>query len=172
MSVRMLAGRSCRFVSVAVVYVLVSMSALGAAAGALETSGMQISMKAEVREAVGDVSAPTYRLKPAVRVSQGTRLYYTVEMRNTTDKALKDVVVVRQIPDHTRYVPDSATGAGADIAVSTDGGQSFTAQQSRCAGPEEGAAVSALPCTHLRWTLRHPVPPGAVVLARFAVVFN
>lgn len=151
--------------------------ALAARAEAQISSALEITTTAELREQHGEGKNAVYRFVPAQRIPQGARVYYTVSVRNRSDVALKDVAVIRPIPDHTHYVRGSATGAGAEIAVSLDGGQTFTTDQSTCALPSnalsnsDGARLPAVRCTHLRWTLRHVLPAGAVVLARFAVLF-
>lgn len=109
---------------------------------------------------------------PATVFEQGQEIDYTVRISNPSAQPMNDVTVVQLLPANTRYVPGSATGAGADIQFSVDGGQSF-------AKPEKlksvrSAELSATPAeyTHIRWQLRYALAPHAVVLARFRAVFQ
>ena len=61
------------------------------------------------------------------------------------------------VPADTVYVLGSATGAGALIEFSHDGGISFDATESA-------------PITHLRWTLAAPLAPGDSGTATFRAV--
>jgi len=50
--------------------------------------------------------------------------------------------------------------AASEVEFSTDGGRSFTA------GTQDGEY------THLRWTLRRPLPPQSTALLRFRATFR
>ena len=148
------------------------------AATAQDTPALEVRVQAELRVAEHDGTLVTYRYVPAKQFSQGQELYYTVRLRNVSTMAIRDAEVVQPIPEHTHYVAHSATGAGADITFSIDGGKHFAAPEqlrlSRPPSTDAGAAkrVTANDYTHIRWQLQHPLEPGAVVLARFRVVFN
>lgn len=146
---------------------------------------LEISVQAQLRSVEHDGSVTSYRYVPAQRVAQGQELYYTVRIRNVGTLAIHDAVVVQPIPANTHYVAHSATGAGAQITFSVDGGKVFAASAElklpssfSVAGEDNAASVPATrraspaDYTHIRWQLRHSLEPGAVVLARFRVVFN
>jgi len=156
---------------------------LGAhAATAQDASALEVRVQAELRVTEHDGKLTTYRYVPAKQFPQGQELYYTVRVRNVSASAIRDAEVVQPIPEHTHYVANSATGAGADITFSIDGGKTFAApeqlRKSRTLSIDSTDGVATVKraltrdYTHIRWRLQHPLEPGAVVLARFRVVFD
>lgn len=145
-----------------------------------ETIPLEVTTRAELRIAERDGNTLTYRYVPAQRFVQGQELFYTVRIRNSGSSALQDAIVVQPIPVHTHYLTRTATGAGAVITFSVDGGRTFAASDELKLPIEPFATnaaassrrASAADYTHIRWQLQHPLEPGAVVLARFRVVFN
>lgn len=112
------------------------------------------------------------QLVPAGALTQGQVVYYTVRITNPNAVFAREVSVVQQISANTRYVAGSASGPGARIDFSVDGGRSFAAAgQLRVAGEADKPAPPQS-YTHIRWRLRHPLAPGAVALARFRAVFE
>lgn len=148
---------------------------------AADSDPIEVTVQAELRVAEREGTVTTYRYVPAAHFDQGQQLYYTVRIRNTGDVAVRDALVVQPIPLHTRYVAGSASGAGAAITYSVDGGRRFAVpdelriasdfQADTQDGPVSKRATAG-DYTHIRWQLRHPLEPGAVVLARFRVVFD
>lgn len=150
------------------------------AAGASEGGGgalaqVETTLVAEVREeSMGSSGNPVRYFVPARLLEQGREVFYTVRIKNPGAQFAADVAVVQRIPQNTDYVPNSATGPGAEISVSADGGVTF--------GPEGGLTYTdptgiARPATtqdytHIRWRLRNPLAPGAIALARFRAVFR
>ena len=80
------------------------------------------------------------------------------------------VQVSQKIPANTTYVPGSAGGPGADVEFSIDGGQTFA--RAEHLKLEDGSIAPPERYTHIRWTLRNPLAPGATALARFRAKFN
>ncbi len=66
-----------------------------------------------------------HTLVPADRVVPGDEVFYTLEIRNTGSRPLPPPTVDFAIPEHMRYVANSAVGAGADVSYSVDGGHTF-----------------------------------------------
>jgi hypothetical protein len=64
------------------------------------------------------------------------------------------------MPFGLHYLVGSATGPACDIEFSTDGGKTFAAR------PKEGDY------THVRWSMRRPVPPQSTALLRFRATFR
>lgn len=123
---------------------------------------IDVQLLAEVRGATGDPhhNAP---LIPAGRIKQGQEIYYTLRIHNPGNRPMTTLSIVQPVPRNTRYVPGSASAAGADVAFSIDGGHSFDRSEK---------AASSGQYTHIRWQLRYPLAPGAVLLARFRAVFQ
>ena len=103
---------------------------------------------------------PTARFVPAGRLEAGDEVHYTIRVRNPGTNPVTDVQVTKRMPFGLHYLPDSATGPACDIEFSTDGGITF---QPRPVADEY---------THVRWTMRRPLPPDATALLRFRATFR
>lgn len=134
---------------------------------------IQVRVAAEVRLEQGGTRTPRYEYVPAERLGEGQEVCYTVYVRNIDKTPAADVVVIRPIPANTRYVANSAAGAGAGITFSIDGGKTFAApDELRKAAAAQDPRGSPQNYTHIRWEWRKPLPGGAVALARFRAVFK
>ena len=141
---------------------------------AQEGSDIHTELVAEVRENVSTTPGrEVYRFVPARLLEQGQIVYYTVRITNESTVPLRNVAVVQPVPANTAYVADSASGPGADVVFSADGGRSFGPASSLTV-QVEGATrpATAAQYTHIRWQLRNPLAPGATALARFRATFQ
>jgi len=111
-------------------------------------------------------------LVPADRVVPGDEMFYTLEIRNTGSKPLPPPTVDFAIPEHVRYVTNSAVGAGAEVSYSVDGGHTFDRAENLSIVAVGGAArlATAADYTHIRWRLKAPLNAKAMALARFRAV--
>jgi len=134
----------------------------------------KISVKAiaEVTARTSQNGREVARLQAADRVVPGDEVVYTLEIRNTTATPRPPPTVDYPVPEHMRYVADSALGPGAQVSYSIDGGLSF-------ARPEElfvtGADAKKRPATaddytHIRWQLKHVLKGNSLAFARFRAV--
>ena len=114
------------------------------------------------------------RFVPATVLSQGEVVYYTLKIKNPTAVYMRDVSVNQRIPLNTIYVEDSASGPGALVEFSVDGGVTYAPKHELTrVGPDgKQVQIDADEYTHIRWRLRNPLAPGAVALARFRAVFQ
>jgi uncharacterized repeat protein (TIGR01451 family) len=144
------------------------------AARAEEASEVATELVAEVRENVSTTPGrELYRFVPARLLEQGQVVYYTLRITNQTTVPLRNVAVVQPVPANTTYLADSASGPGADVAFSVDGGQTFGPADSLMIEVEGAKQLAqASQYTHIRWQLRNPLAPGAVALARFRATFR
>lgn len=136
---------------------------------------VEVRLIAEVRMESGASSGnPVRYFVPATVLEQGREVFYTVRIRNPGVESAQNVVVVQRVPQNTSYVPRSAAGPGAEISLSTDGGQTFAAEDALIFTDPNGLTrpATAQDCTHIRWRLRNPLAPGAVALARFRATFR
>lgn len=131
---------------------------------ARSAEGVEIRILPELRIVAGTPKNPTYRYVPAAQVAEGQEIFYTVQVRNGGERPLEDYVLVLPVPENTRYVPHTAAGAGATVAFSVDGAQSFA--------PAERTRAATSRYTHIRWQWNTPLAPGAVVLVRFRAIFE
>jgi uncharacterized repeat protein (TIGR01451 family) len=145
------------------------------AAPAQESSEIQTELVAEVRENVSTTPGrEVFRFVPARLLEQGQVVYYTVRITNQTTVPLRNVAVVQPVPANTAYIADSASGPGADVSFSVDGGHTFGPPEALTIDVEGSAKqlAQAEKYTHIRWQLRNALAPGATALARFRATFQ
>jgi uncharacterized repeat protein (TIGR01451 family) len=138
---------------------------------AAQVTGDPLSIKAiaEVESKSVDGGRESVKLVPADRVVPGDRVLYTLEVRNAGAAALNAPVVIHPIPEHMRYVVDSAVGPGAEVSYSVDGGKSFDRAEAlnvRGADGQQRAATAA-DYTHIRWRLKNSLKANSVAFVRF-----
>jgi uncharacterized repeat protein (TIGR01451 family) len=111
----------------------------------------------------------TVKLIPADRVVPGDRVIYTLEVRNTGATALETPIVTHPVPEHMRYVADSAVGPGAEVSYSVDGGHSFERAENLEVMGVDGRRRRAVAAdyTHLRWQLKNSLKANSVAFVRF-----
>ncbi len=100
------------------------------------------------------------RFVEASKLQAGEEVYYTIRVRNPGKEAVADVVVTKRMPFGVDYVRGSASGPACDVEVSSDDGETYAA---------EGKSGEY---THLRWTCRNALAPGATALLRFRAIFR
>lgn len=104
----------------------------------------------------------TVRFGPADRVAPGDEVFYNLDFMNESEEAATNVKFVMPVPAEVSYVENSATGAGADIAFSIDGGKSFSqrgALKVTVDGEERLAKADQI--THIRWSYAEDIAPGS-----------
>jgi uncharacterized repeat protein (TIGR01451 family) len=109
------------------------------------------------------------KLIPADRVVPGDHVLYTLEARNTGAGAIESPVISHPVPEHMRYLADTAVGPGAQVTFSVDGGQTYDrAENLFVTGPDNKPRL-ALPAdyTHIRWRLKNPLKANSVAFVRF-----
>jgi uncharacterized repeat protein (TIGR01451 family) len=113
-----------------------------------------------------------HALVPADRVVPGDEVFYTLEIRNTGGTKLPPPTVDFAIPQHMRYIANSAVGAGAEVSYSVDGGHTFDRPENLSVGGGAGDSrpATAADYTHIRWRLKHALQGKAMALARFRAV--
>lgn len=111
-------------------------------------------------------------LVPADRVVPGDEVFYTLAIRNTGSTGLPAPAVDFQIPEHMRYVANSAVGAGAEVSYSVDGGHTFDRPENLRVAATTGDVrpATAADYTHIRWQLKHVLKSKSMALARFRAV--
>ena len=109
------------------------------------------------------------KLVPADRVVPGDRVIYTLEVRNTAATALEAPTVTHPVPDHMRYIADSAVGPGAAVSYSVDGGHSFGRAEDLKVLGVDGRLRPAVAAdyTHIRWQLKNSLRANSVAFVRF-----
>jgi uncharacterized repeat protein (TIGR01451 family) len=130
---------------------------------------LEIKAIAEVEFHSTEGGREVVKLIPADRVVPGDRVIYTLEVRNTAATALQAPTVTHPVPDHMRYVADSAVGPGAEVSYSVDGGHTFAhAQDLKVLGVDgRPRPAVAADYTHIRWQLKNSLRANSVAFVRF-----
>lgn len=138
---------------------------LGAAAqvGAQEVAPKALVVTAENLSRRGD---------DVTAVQPGDVVRYQLRFTNHGDRAVQSVVFTNPIPTGLRYVPASAGADRDDVAIaySIDGGATYSAQPTIEVVVDGKRVQRPAPpelYTHVRWTVRGWVAPGAQVTAEF-----
>jgi len=150
--------------------VLAALSIVAATAGAQVPGGpLAIRSIAEVESKSLAGSREVVKLIPADRVVPGDRVVYTLEVRNTGATALDSPIVTHPVPEHMRYVADSAVGPGAEVSYSVDGGRSFDrAENLKVQGMDARLRPAvAADYTDIRWQLKNSLKANSVAFVRF-----
>jgi uncharacterized repeat protein (TIGR01451 family) len=129
-----------------------------------------VTLRAELR--IPSSGPGNFQYVPATVIQEGQEIDYTVRIVNPDTVALPAAIVIEPLPTNTHYVAGSASGAGADIQFSVDGGQHFAKPGALRSPVSSERVATAAEYTHIRWQLRYPLAPKAVVLARFRAIFE
>lgn len=146
--------------------------ALAAPALAAPKLAVSIAQFREVAEVKGGVR--TAKLVPVQSVSPGDVVEYVLTYANQGDAPATDAHIDDAIPKGTVYLAGTATGEGAEITFSSDGGETFapavklTYELRLPSGAVEKRVATPAEYTHVRWTLKQ-VAPGAAGKVAFRV---
>jgi uncharacterized repeat protein (TIGR01451 family) len=148
---------------------LIAASLAGRAAGGAISDPIAIKAIAEIELPILEPGPEVSKLVPADRVVPGDRIFYTLEVRNTSAAAVAAPNVTYPIPAHVQYVADSAVGPGTVVSFSVDGGRSFDAAENLKIKTEDGSLRAALAAdyTHIRWQFKRSLKGNAVAYVRF-----
>jgi uncharacterized repeat protein (TIGR01451 family) len=149
-----------------------------ASIAAAQTSGERVRDQRLAVRAIAEVMTRTARdgrerpeLVDADEVAPGDEVIYTLEIRNTSAVALPPPTVDYPVPEHMRYVENSAIGAGADVSFSVDGGRTFDRPEKlKLAGAQGERPATAADYTHIRWRLKHILKGNSVAMAHFRAI--
>jgi hypothetical protein len=105
-------------------------------------------------------------------VVPGDQVVYTLEIRNVTAASLAAPEIIYAVPVHMAYLAGTASGPGADVSYSADGGHVFDSPENLRVPAVGGQPRTAQPgdYTHIRWNLRHALKSRSVAFARFRAV--
>ena len=139
------------------------------AVGQAPDSPLAIRSIAEVESRSLVAGRQVVKLIPADRVVPGDRVIYTLEVRNTGATALDVPIVTHPVPEHMRYVEDSAVGPGAEVSYSVDGGHSFGRPEDLKVLGVDGRPRPAVAAdyTDIRWQLKNSLKANSVAFVRF-----
>jgi uncharacterized repeat protein (TIGR01451 family) len=150
-----------------------AVAAVGQGAGdAAHDDKILVRAIAEVAAKTSQNGREVVRLQPADLVVPGDEVVYTLEIRNTSAISRPPPTVDYPIPEHMRYVADSAVGAGAQVSYSIDGGLRFARPEELFVTGADGKKrpATADDYTHIRWQLKHMLKGNSVAFARFRAI--
>lgn len=130
------------------------------AATATGSGPLETEIVAEKYLAPASPESGVPRFVTAQRLVAGDEVHYTLRVRNPGKAPVTGIQVTKRMPAGLQFVPDSAVGPACDVDYSVNGGASFQAE------------ADPLQLSHLRWTLRRPLAPGATALLRFRATFR
>jgi len=112
------------------------------------------------------------KLVPADRIVPGDQVLYTLVVRNSGAEPVASPTVIEPVPEHTRYVADSAVGPGAKVSYSVDGGRTFDRTEKLSVQGSDGHQRPAVAAdiTHIRWQLKNSLQSNSVAFVRFRAV--
>jgi len=148
------------------------LSTAAAALGQTLPDAITVKIIAEVETRVSVNGRDVSKLAPAERLTPGDEVIYTLEIRNTGNASMRTLAVPCAIPNHMRYVADSAVGPGADVSYSVDGGRTFAWPDDLTVEGPQGVprAATAADYTHILWRLRHGLKGHAVAYVHFRAI--
>jgi uncharacterized repeat protein (TIGR01451 family) len=152
-----------------IVFATCAMFASAARSGQTTSEHIDVRVVAEVQTRITDHGRQVTKLQPADSVVPGDLVIYTLEARNVGPMSIDAPSVVQPVPAHMMYVAESATGPGAFITFSVDGGNSFDTPENLKVTAVGGKlrAAAAADYTHIRWQLRSLVKANSVAFLRF-----
>jgi uncharacterized repeat protein (TIGR01451 family) len=102
----------------------------------------------------------------------GDVLRYKLKGRNQGNRAATNFNLTQPVPKGTTYIAKSATG-NAQALYSIDNGKSFSAQPmiqvKRADGTVESRPAPADSYTHVRWSFKNAIEPGAETTVSYQV---
>ncbi len=133
-------------------------------------SRIELTTVAEVERQIVDAKDNVkVERTPAKTVMPGETLVFTIYYENTGTGMAEKAVITNPIPEHLVYAVDSAEGVDAEITYSIDGGTSFRKAAELFVKDKAGRQFPARPgdYTHIRWTIKTPLAPGATGAVSF-----
>jgi uncharacterized repeat protein (TIGR01451 family) len=134
---------------------------------------IELKSTAHIEQEVVDAKgAKSKQLVEATKVVPGVEVIWTITASNVCKQPSDAVTINNAVPEHMTYVPNTATGPGAEIAYSVDG-KTF-AKSGDLTVQDGGAARKARAdeYKHIRWVFNDSLQPGASTIASFRAVLN
>jgi uncharacterized repeat protein (TIGR01451 family) len=148
-------------------------ASLGIGATALAQTGergcIELKTVAEIEvQEVDERGNAATRLVPAAKVVPGDEVVWTIVASNVCTAPAGDIAITNPVPQHMRYVGDSAFAAGATIEFSLDG-TAFAAPAALTVTEPDGSQrrARADEYSHIRWVLSRPMGPNESWLVRY-----
>jgi uncharacterized repeat protein (TIGR01451 family) len=130
-----------------------------------------VSLKTEAQMEQSYVDAqgkPAKRLVAPGKVVPGDEVIWTITATNSCDKPAERVAIENAVPEHMRYVADSAMGPGTEITYSVNG-REFKKADELVVRDADGKTrpAGADDIKSIRWVLGTPIAPKSIAFARY-----
>ena len=108
------------------------------------------------------------------RPADATDALYTIRFRYDGESEADGLVIVQGMPAGARYLAGSASGPGASISFSVDGGETFGPPETLAVldGPGDARDATADDYTHVRWEIPGRFPPGMSGIVSYRARFG
>lgn len=124
---------------------------------AMAAGNVSVSIKTDKQEVVVKNGKKLTQVVPATKFAPGDTIVYTITYTNKGTEPAVNAIVDDPVPRGTTYVGGSATGAGAEITFSIDGGKTFKKPSELTGGDKK--PVPPEKYTAIRWTIPQ-IPAG------------
>lgn len=135
---------------------------------------IELKSVAETEETFVDESGNVVkRLVPAAKVVPGDEVLWTITARNVCELPAADVTIGSPVPEHMRYVADTAFGQGTVIEYSLDGA-AFAAPEALLVVAADGSErpARAAEYRHIRWRLSRPLGASQALVVGYRAAVN
>lgn len=124
----------------------------------LAANSVDIKIKAEKITTVIKNGKKIQKAVPYKKFQPGDTILYTITYTNNGNETATNAVIDDPIPAGTAYLPESATGEGADVTYSIDKGKTFNkptllTYQVETRGKKEQKVATPDQYTNIRWTI-------------------
>ena len=132
---------------------------------AFAAADIKLNLVAEKEVTVKEGNRDVKKRVAATSIEPGEEIIYTIRYRNAGDLEATNVDVKNPVPNNTVYVSGSASGKGAEITFSADGGKTFgkassvTYQVKDSSGKTKTQKAAPENYTNIRWVIKR-INPG------------
>jgi uncharacterized repeat protein (TIGR01451 family) len=136
---------------------------------AQEKGCIELATAAETeQEYVNEQGEKVKRLVSAAKVTPGDEVVWTITAKNVCRTPADNIVIANPVPEHMRYVANSAMGVGAAITYSLDGVE-FGSPNELTVKEPDGSIRVARPDEYraIRWSYPSAFAPGASAFVRY-----
>lgn len=130
---------------------------------------IELKTVAEIEQAyVDERGNEATRLVPAAKVVPGDEIVWTIVANNVCATPAGDIAITNPVPQHMRYVGNSAFGPGANIEFSLDGA-AFATPEALVVAEADGSkrTARAEEYSAIRWVLPRPMGPSESLIVRY-----
>jgi len=126
-----------------------------------------MSLKVDAQEVIVVINnngKKEIRYVPATTIVPKDIVRYTITYKNDNSEAADDVVITNPIPEHMRYIANSATSSSQiEVTYSINKGKSYDSPENLIVVMENGKKRKAIAgeYTDIQWHFKNSLPPGA-----------